>query len=58
MVVFGIKGGAEAGPKFIDNLNLFSSRKCWGCQKPCNSSGHYDSFAINGRAAKGWWNHA
>ena len=24
MVVFGIKGGAEAGPKFIDNLNLFS----------------------------------
>ena len=24
MVVFGIKGGAEAGPKFIDNLKLFS----------------------------------
>jgi len=24
MVVFGIKGGAEAGPKFIDNLQLFS----------------------------------
>ena len=24
MVVFGIKGGADAGPKFIDNLNLFS----------------------------------
>jgi O-acetylhomoserine (thiol)-lyase len=24
MVVFGIKGGSEAGPKFIDNLKLFS----------------------------------
>ncbi len=24
MVVFGIKGGNEAGPKFIDNLKLFS----------------------------------
>ena len=24
MVVFGIKGGAEAGPKFIDNLQLLS----------------------------------
>ena len=24
MVVFGIKGGAEAGQKFIENLNLFS----------------------------------
>jgi O-acetylhomoserine (thiol)-lyase len=24
MVVFGIKGGADAGPKFIDNLKLFS----------------------------------
>ena len=24
MVVFGIKGGAEAGSKFIDNLKLFS----------------------------------
>ena len=24
MVVFGIKGGAEAGSKFIDNLELFS----------------------------------
>ncbi|MEI6516871.1 MAG: PLP-dependent transferase, partial [bacterium] len=24
MVVFGIKGGAEAGRKFIDNLQLFS----------------------------------
>ncbi|MCG8600401.1 MAG: O-acetylhomoserine aminocarboxypropyltransferase/cysteine synthase [Verrucomicrobiales bacterium] len=24
MVVFGIKGGAEAGKKFIENLNLFS----------------------------------
>ena len=24
MVVFGIKGGSEAGPKFIDNLQLFS----------------------------------
>ncbi len=24
MVVFGIKGGAEAGPKFIDSLQLFS----------------------------------
>ena len=24
MVVFGIKGGAEAGSKFIDNLQLFS----------------------------------
>ena len=24
MVVFGIKGGAEAGPKFIDNLKMFS----------------------------------
>jgi O-acetylhomoserine (thiol)-lyase len=24
MVVFGIKGGAEAGPKFIDKLELFS----------------------------------
>lgn len=24
MVVFGIEGGAEAGAKFIDNLNLFS----------------------------------
>jgi len=22
--VFGIKGGADAGPKFIDNLKLFS----------------------------------
>ena len=24
MVVFGIKGGADAGPKFIDNLQLLS----------------------------------
>ena len=24
MVVFGIKGGAEAGQKFIENLELFS----------------------------------
>ena len=24
MVVFGIKGGADAGPKFIDNLKLLS----------------------------------
>ena len=24
MVVFGIKGGGEAGSKFIDNLQLFS----------------------------------
>ena len=24
MVVFGIRGGAEAGRKFIENLNLFS----------------------------------
>ena len=24
MVVFGIKGGTEAGRKFIENLNLFS----------------------------------
>ena len=24
MGVFGIKGGSEAGPKFIDNLKLFS----------------------------------
>jgi O-acetylhomoserine (thiol)-lyase len=24
MVVFGIRGGNEAGPKFIDNLKLFS----------------------------------
>lgn len=24
MVIFGIKGGADAGPKFIDSLELFS----------------------------------
>ena len=24
MVVFGIRGGTEAGPKFIDHLKLFS----------------------------------
>lgn len=24
MVVFGVKGGAAAGSKFIDNLKLFS----------------------------------